>query len=203
MIYYTSVGPNSRVVDMFAAERGIVLQSESVDIPNGENRKQPFTDINPYGQTPALVLDNGDTVSEVTAICEYLDETQPGDSLIGSNAEQRAQTRRWLRWADINICEPIGNSFRYNQALSMYESRIRCLPDAADGLNAVAHDNIAFIDGQLAGRQYLAGDTFTFADILLFVFLDFVRNRNNPLDEANTHVTRWMDLIAARASASV
>lgn len=196
----TSGGPNPRIVRMFAAERGIDLRMEAVDISNGDNRKSPYTDVNRYGQTPSLVLDNGDVVTEVVAICEYLDETQPGTRLIGATAEERAQTRRWLRWADLNICEPLGNAYRYGMGLDMYGNRMRCLPDAVDGLTAITQDNIAFLDFQLAERTYVAGDKFTLADIHLFCFLDFGNKLNLPLDPKHVQVRRWLDGISARPS---
>ena len=69
MKFYTSVGPNPRVVKMFAVERGIDLPSETVDLRGGDNRRPPYTDINAFGHMPALELDNGEIVTEITAIC--------------------------------------------------------------------------------------------------------------------------------------
>ena len=133
MKFYTSVGPNPRVVKMFAVERGIALPSETIDLRGGDNRRPPYTDINAFGQMPALVLDSGEIVTEITAICEYLDETQPGPSLIGSTAEERSQTRRWLRWVDLNICEPIGHGFRFGEGIDFFKERIRCVPERLRG----------------------------------------------------------------------
>ena len=79
MKLYNSVGPNPHVVRMFMAERGIDLPKEDIDLMAGENRQAPYTTKNPAGQLPALELDDGSILTEITAICEYLDETQPGD----------------------------------------------------------------------------------------------------------------------------
>lgn len=106
MKLYNSVGPNPHVVRMFMAERGLTVPTEEIDLMGGANRQEPYLSVNPAGQMPALVLDDGTLITEVTAICEYLDETQPGDSLIGTTPAERAQTRRWTRWADLNIVEP-------------------------------------------------------------------------------------------------
>ena len=100
-----SVGPNPHVVRMFMAERGITLPLEDIDIMKGKNREAEYLKTNPAGQSPALVLDDGSIVAEITAICEYLDEKFPGASLIGATPEERAQTRRWARWCDLNIME--------------------------------------------------------------------------------------------------
>jgi glutathione S-transferase len=142
----TSVGPNPHVVRMFMAERGIDIPLEELDIRAGDNRKEPFLKTNPAGQSPCLVLDDGSVVTEITAICEYLDEKFPGEKLMGDTPEERAQNRRWTRWVDLNIVEPLTNGFRYSEGLPMFKDRMRCLPEAADGLKACAQDKIKFLD---------------------------------------------------------
>lgn len=116
-------------------------------------------------------------------------------------AVQRTQTRRWLRWADLNICEPLGNGYRFGLGLDMYSKRMRCLPEAVEGLNTITSDNVAFLDTQLAERDYVAEDKLTLADMHLFCFLDFGNSRNHPLNTAKFHVRRWMDQIASLPSA--
>ena len=63
MKFYNSMGPNPHMVRMFAAEKGIELQKEDVDLRAGDNRKEPYLSRNPHGQLPALELDNGITIS--------------------------------------------------------------------------------------------------------------------------------------------
>ena len=88
MKLYNSVGPNPHVVRMFMAERGVDIAKEEIDIMAGANRQPDYLEKNPHGQSPALVLDDGALITEITAICEYLDETSPGDSLIGATPER-------------------------------------------------------------------------------------------------------------------
>lgn len=202
MKLYNSVGPNPHVVRMFMAERGISLPLEAVDILKGENREAGYLKTNPAGQSPCLVLDDGSVISEITAICEYLDEKFPGDSLIGKTPEDRAQTRRWTRWCDLNIIEPLANGFRYAEGLPMFQSRMRCLPDAAPGLKAKAQDGLAFLDGQLATRPFVAGEKFTLADVMLFCFLAFGSAVGQPLDPALKNIGRWYAEVATRSSAA-
>ena len=202
MKFYTSVGPNPHVVRMFMAERGITIPAEMIDLPSGENRKDDFLKINPSGQTPALMLDDGSVVTEVLAICEYLDETQPGAPLIGATAEARAQSRRWMRWVDLNVCEPLGNGFRYAEGLPMFKSRMRCLPEAADGLKACAQDKLAWLDARLADQDYIGGDSFGMADILLFCFQAFGNVVGQPLNPDFKNLTAWFARVGARPSAA-
>ena len=202
MKFYTSIGPNPRVVKMFMAEKGMTLPAEEIDIMGGANRQEPYLSKNPAGQMPALELDNGSILAEVTAICEYLEEKQPTPALVGTTAEERAETRMWTRRVDLGICEPLANGFRFAEGLPMFKDRMRCLPEAADGLKAVAQDKIAWLDKQLAGKQFLAGDRFTLADILLFAFLDFGIAVGQPLKPENKNVVAWYERVKARPSAA-
>ncbi|MGH1422231.1 MAG: glutathione S-transferase family protein [Hyphomonas sp.] len=202
MKLYTSIGPNPQVVKMFMSERGITLPMVEIDIQAGKNREPEFLKTNPSGQSPTLELDDGSVITEILAICEYLDETHPGDSLIGSTPEERAQTRRWTRWTDLNIAEPLANGFRFSQGLPMFKDRMRCLPEAAEGLKACAQDKIAFLDGQLGERPFVAGEKFTLADILLFSFLGFGEMVGQPVNPEFKNLVRWRQTVAERPSAA-
>jgi len=202
MKLYNSIGPNPRVVNMFLAEKGVELPRASVDLMAGENRREPYLSKNPAGQTPALELDDGSVICEITTICEYLDEIYPEPSLVGRTPQERAETRMWTRRVDLNICEPMANGFRYSQGLAMFQPRMRCIPEAADGLKAVAQDKLTWLDGLMAGKTYIAGERLTLADILLFAFLDFGANVGQPLNPANKNITAWFERMKARPSAT-
>lgn len=202
MKFYNSIGPNPRMVKMFMHEKGINIPFVEVDLVQGENRQEAFLKINPAGQLPALETENGQVIAEITAICEYLDEKFPGQSLIGDTAEERAETRMWTRRVDLNICEPMANGFRFSEGLPLFQNRIRCLPDAADGLKAIARDKIEWLDKLLAGNEFLAGKRLTMADILLFSFLDFGAMVGQPFDPAHKNVAAWFERMKARPSAA-
>lgn len=203
MKFYTSAGPNPRVVTLFMAEKKIDLPQVMVDLRGGENRRAPYNiSVNPTGQTPALELDDGSVLTEITAICEYLDERFPENSLIGTTAEERAETRMWTRRVDLNICEPLTNGFRFAEGLPLFESRMRCLPEAAAGLKACAQDGIKWLDEQMADRPFIAGARFTLADIMLFSFLEFGASVGQLIDPAFSNIQRWFDAIKSRPSIS-
>ena len=202
MKLYQSIGPNPRVVNMYLAEKGIDLPRAPIDLMGGENRKEPYLSVNPAGQTPALELDDGSVITEITNICEYLEELHPEPSLVGKTPEQRAQTRMWTRRIDLNICEPLANGFRFSQGLAMFQPRMRCLPEAADGLKAIAQDKITWLDGLMAGKTFVVGDRLTLADILLFCFLDFGVAVGQPLNPQNKNIAAWFERVKARPSAA-
>jgi glutathione S-transferase len=202
MKFYDSIGPNPQVVKMFMAEKGIDVPREQVDLMAGHNRQEPYLSKNPAGQMPALELDDGVVIAEILPICEYLDETHPAPPLIGSNAEERAITRMWVRRIDLNVCEPMANGFRFGEGLQLFQNRIRTIPEASAGLKETAKEKLAWLDGLIAGRQWVVGDRFTLADILLYVFVEFGAQVGQPLDPANKNLAAWKDRVGARPSAA-
>jgi glutathione S-transferase len=202
MKLYDSVGPNPHVVRMFIAEKGIEIPTETVDIMAGANRKPAYLAKNPSGGSPALELDDGSVLAEITAICEYLEERFPATPLLGSTAEERAETRMWTRRVDLGICEPLTNGFRFSEGLPMFESRMRCLPEAADGLKAIAKDKLIWLDGLLGDNTFICGDRFTLADIMLYCFVTFGAAVGQPLPEDCTKIAAWLERVGARPSAS-
>ena len=201
MKFYNSMGPNPRMVRFFMAEKGIDIPTEEVDLMAGDNRQEPYLAKNPHGQMPCLELDDGNHLSEITAICEYLDEKVPGGDLIGTNAEERGETRMWTRRVDLNVCEPMGNGFRFSEGLQMFENRVRCIPQAAADLKATAQDKLAWLDAQMAGKDYLAGERFTMADMLLYSFSDFFAQFGQEIPASLENLTAWSARVATRPSA--
>ena len=202
MLFYNSVGPNPRVVRMFMAERGIEIPRQEVDLRGGENRREPYLRINPAGQMPALQLDDGSVITEITAICEYLDEITPGPSLIGSTPKERAETRMWTRCIDLNIVEPMANGFRFAEGLKLFQNRIRVIPQAADDLKKTAQEKLAWLNGLIDGRTYICGDRLTLADILLFCFLDFGNQVGQPINPELRNIAAHHARMKERPSAA-
>jgi len=205
MKFYNSRGPNPRMVRMFMAEKGIDnIPKVEVDLLAGENRREPYTTkVNPAGQCPALELDDGTVIAEITAICEYLDEIKKDTpSLIGDTPAERAATRMWVRRIDLNIVEPGANGFRFSEGLKMFENRVRCIPEAAEGLKATARDKLAWLDGLMGAKPFVGGNKISLADILLFPFVDFMGNVKQPLDPANKNLAAWFERMKARPSAA-
>ena len=198
MKIYNSVGPNPKVVRMFMAEAGINIDSQEIDLRGGENRRPEYMKINPRGTCPALELDDGGIVSEITAICEYLAEKEGGSSLIGDTPEARAETRMWTRRIDLTIAENLANGFRYSEGLRMFKERITTIPQAADALKALAQEHLSWLDTQMAGKQFICGERFSLADIILFSFLEFSGQVGQPLDQDNKNIATWYARVEAR-----
>ncbi len=202
MKLYNSIGPNPKVVRMFMAESGIEVELVEVDLMAAENRKEEYLKVNPAGQIPALELDDGSVLSEITVICEYLDDKAGNSSLIGTNAEERGETRMWSRRIDLGILENLANGFRFAEGQALFKDRMRLIPHAADDLKTLAQEKITWLDGQMDGKEFVCGDRFSLADILLFVFLEFGETVGQSINTDNKNIMAWYERVKARPSAS-
>ena len=203
MKLYNSIGPNPRMVRMFMAEKGFDVAKVEVDLLGGENRRESYMGVNPSGQCPALELDDGTVLAEITAICEYVDEKKKDTpSLIGDTPEERAKTRMWTRRIDLNIAEPALNGFRFSDGLKLFEKRIRCIPEAASGMKATAQDKLKWLDGLMGAKPFVAGDKLTMADIMLFAMVDFMGQVGQAVPADCKNLTDWYGRMKARPSAA-
>ena len=200
MKLYNSIGPNPHVVRMFMSELGLDLEIIEMDLMAGENRQEEHLKRNPSGQSPTLELDDGSFISEITAICEYLDDKKGNTDLIGKTPEERAETRMWTRRVDLQIVEPMTTGFRYSEGLELFKSRMQTIPDAADGLKSIAQEKIAWLDGEMEGKDYICGNRFTLADVMLFCFLAFGATVGQAVSEENLNIISWYDRVKERSS---
>ena len=202
MKLYNSIGPNPHVVRMFVQELGVELETVEVDLMAGENRQEDHLTRNPSGQMPTLELDNGDFISEITVICDYLDEQNGYTGLIGKTPEDRAETRMWTRRIDLQIVEPLTNGFRFSEGHDFFKDRLRLIPQAANDLKTLAQERITWLDGQIEGKEFICGDRFSLADIMFYCFLNFGTTVGQPLNEDNKNVVNLYNKIHSRPSAS-
>jgi glutathione S-transferase len=201
MLLYDSFGPNPRAMRIFLAEKGITIPTKTVDIMKAENRQGPYTERNPGGQLPALELDNGKCIGETVAIWDYLEEKHPSPALIGATAEERAETHQWQRRVELNITENIYNGFRFAEGIEMFRKRLPCEPEAAPALKRIAQARLKWLDGLIAGRDYIVPNRFTTADIILYCCLDFAAGVGQTVDPALTNLHSWFSRIGKRPSA--
>ena len=198
-IYESHNAPNPRRVRIFLAEKGLQITFEQVDITNAVNRGEEFRRRNSLGTVPVLELDNGTYISESVAICRYFEEIHPQPALFGSGPEQRALVEMWNRRIEFNLLLPIADTFR--QRHDFFKGRIRQLPEYAEVQRLNAEDALAWLDRELAGRSFIAGDQFSIADITALVAIDFGRVSKIAINPEQANLQRWRTQIAARPSA--
>jgi len=199
---YNSMGPNPKLVRMFAAEKGYSFAAtEEVDLGGGANRREPYLAKNPAGQLPCVELSDGRIIAETIAICELIEEKQPKPALIGTTPEDRAETRMWVRRIEWKIIQPLADGFRFAEGLALFKDRMRTVPEAAPGLKLIAQDGLAWLDGQLAGRDTIVPGRFTIADIALYAFADFGAMVGQSLDPKLENLSNWFAKTKGRPSA--
>jgi glutathione S-transferase len=107
----------------------------------------------------------------------------------------------WTRRVEWKVVQPLADGFRFAEGLPLFKARIRTLPEAADGLKAIARDGLGWFDEQIKGRDTIVPKRFTLADIVLFAFLEFGASVGQPIDPALKNLSAWFEKTKARPSA--
>jgi glutathione S-transferase len=198
-LYDSQLAPNPRRVRIFLAEKGISVPSEQVDIAKAVNRKPPFLAKNPMGGVPVLELDDGTCVAESVAICRYFEETQPQPPLMGVDARDRALVEMWNRRMEFEVFVPIAQVFRNSHAF--FKGRIEQVPEFGEVCRRSVTKRLDWLDQELAGRDFVAGERFTIADITALVGLDFGRVSDIRIQSGQKNLARWHEAVSSRPSA--
>lgn len=199
-LYDTKTAPNPRRVRIFLAEKGVEVPTVQVDIAGRENRRSPYIDKNPLGGVPMLELDDGTIIAESVAICRYFEETHADPPLMGVGAEDKALVEMWNRRMEHNLALPAMNSFRHTH--EFFAGRIPQIPEFGANSKKEALSRMAWLDGELADREFIAGDRFTIADITALVGIDFGRVTQISIADDQTNLKRWHDAVSSRPSAT-
>ncbi len=198
-LYGSPVAPNPRRVRIFLAEKDIEVPSVDVDIIKSENRQPDFLAKNPLGGVPILELDDGAIIAESTAICRYFEETKPEPPLMGLDARDRAIVEMWLRRVEFEVAFPIFQTFRNTH--DFFKGRITQVPEWGAACKKRAIQQLAWLDGELTDRPFVAGDRYTIADITLLIGIDFGRVSEIRIDPEHKNLTRWYGEVSSRPSA--
>ena len=197
--------PNPRRVRFFIAEKGIDLETierPQIDIAAGENLSEAFRQKNPMGGVPVLELDDGTCISETMAICRYFEALNPEPALLGQSALEQATIEMWNRRMEFNLLLPIAMAFRHTTG--HFADRENVFPEYGRDSADAAMKTLDFLDTHLNGREFIAGETFTVADITAAVSIDFARIiKFRPDPERHANVIAWHARISERAAASV
>jgi glutathione S-transferase len=186
---------------MFLAEKGITVPTETIDLGKLEQKTADFSAINPLQRIPALVLDSGEVLTETVAICRYFEEIQPEPPLFGVGALEKARVEMWQRRAELEFFFPIGQAFRHSHP-AMREMEKPQIAELAETSRPRAIAFARFLDAELAKRRFLAGETFTIADITAFVAAEFARFARIAFPDDLVHLARWRAEVAARPGAA-
>jgi glutathione S-transferase len=192
--------PNPRRVRIFMAEKGISIPLERVPLRERAHKSPEFMAKNSLGQLPVLELDDGTMLSESVAICRYLEELHPTPALFGSDPLQRARVDMWTRRIEFALMTPIGavwvNTHRYTAHLGTQYK------DYGEASRVRVIQRYGWLDTELAGRQFLALDTYSMADIVALTTIDFAKFIGIEIPPGLSQLQAWYTRVSARPSAA-
>jgi glutathione S-transferase len=197
-IYETHTAPSPRRVRIFLAEKAIPMDYVQVDIAQGENLSSTMRAKNPMAKIPILELDDGTCISETISICRYFEALEPSPALFGEGAVEIAQVDMWQRFVEMHLFMNIGMCFQHTTGYF----KDRMTPNKAYGLEAgvQATQFLDVLDKQLSRYPFVAGQSYSVADITALCAIDFARVVNIRLADSHSHLKRWYAAVNQRPS---
>jgi len=207
-LYDCSTAPSPRRARILLAEKGVAHETVQVDLRNGEQLSDAYRRINPLCTVPTLRTEAGLVLTDNAAITAYLEARYPEPLLLGVTPEERAEIAGWNWRVEFEGLMAIVEALR-NSTPAMAK---RALPGPVDyaqipelaqrGLARLQQFFITLND-RLAGRDFVATDRFSIADITAVVAVDFARVVKLKPDERHPQLQRWRAIMAKRASMSL
>jgi glutathione S-transferase len=200
-LYDGGRAPNPRRTRIFLAEKGVTLPLEQVDLGAMQQKSSSYTAINPLQRVPALMLDDGTVITESIAICRYFEALHPEPALFGRGPLEIACIEMWNRRLELHLFMPVSHVFR-NSHPAMKEMEVPQVPAWAEANKPRILDFIALLDSELKDRPFIAGHSFTVADITGLVAVDFMKPAKLAVPNELANLKRWHAAVSARPSAS-
>lgn len=200
-IYNTPMpAPNPRRVRIFLAEKGVSIPLVDVALQKGEHKAAEHVARNSLGQTPVLELDDGTCLSETVAICRYLESLYPEPAMFGRSALEKAQVDMWIRRIEFQVMGPAGNFWRHAHPFTA-RVVVPQYKEFGESQRGAYERALMWLDGELAGREFVVGEVFTMADICALSTVDFADWIGLKVSEGAGHVRAWHARVSARGSA--
>ena len=207
-LYDCATAPSPRRARIFLAEKGVAYETVQVDLRNAEQLSSAYRIINPQCTVPALRTEEGEVLTDNAAITAYLEARYPQPPLLGTSPIEKAHSASWNWRVEFEGLLAVAEALR-NSAPSMAN---RALPGQVDypqipelaqrGLARV-QQFLAMLNERLAGRDFIATDRFSVADITAAVAVDFARVVRIKPGEQHPHLQRWRAAMGQRPSMSV
>ncbi len=198
-LYDGGRAPNPRRVQIFLAEKGVDIPAVQLNLNALEHKEEEFAKRNPFLRVPILELDDGTCLSETVAICRYLEGLNPEPNLMGRDFRETAFIEMWQRRAELNFLLNVGNSFRHlNPAGQVLEGTQ--IVEWGNISRDRAREFMTIMNEELSGRDYIAGERYTIADITTFVGYQFLKPARIGFPEVLPNLSRWYERIMERPS---
>ncbi|MCV0396635.1 MAG: glutathione S-transferase [Rhizobiaceae bacterium] len=199
-LYDGGKAPNPRRVRVFLAEKGVEVPLVPVDMGALEHKGEAVSSRNPLQRLPVLELDDGTIITESIAICRYFDELHPEPNLFGKGALGKAMVEMWQRRMELNLMMTVANAFRHIHP-AMKEWEVPQIAEWGEVNKPRAIEFLRILDGELAKREFVAGDDYSVADITGMIAVDFMKPARIQVPEDLVNVRRWHQAVSARPSA--
>lgn len=204
-LYDCSTAPSPRRARIFLAEKGVDHETVPVDLRSGEQLGEAYRQINPQCTVPALRTDTGQLLTDNAGIAAWLEARFPEPPLLGRTPDEKAEVASWNWRMEFDGLMAVAEAFR-NSSPAMAN---RALPGAADfaqipqlaerGLLRI-HRFFDLLEQRLAGRDFIATERFSVADITAVVAVDFARVVKQKPGEQHPNLLRWRAALAERPS---
>lgn len=199
--FHTPRAPNPRRVQIFLDEKGIEIEQTDVSIMEGEHKQAAYLGKTGVPQVPALELSDGTVLVETPAICRYLEALHPEPNMLGRDALEISVIEMWNRRIEFRLMQTIAFVFRHtNPHMAAVEDQC---PDWGEVNAGRIDDRLAELDRQLQGRDWIAADRLTIADITGVVAVDFLKLIKRGIPEEMTALADWHARMRARPSTAL
>ena len=200
-LYDGGRAPNPRRVRVFLSEKGIDVPLVPIDMGAMGHKSDEVTARNPLQRLPILELDDGTILTESVAICRYFEELQPEPALFGTGAVGRAMVEMWQRRVELHFLGTVAAAFRHiHPAMKTWE--VPQIPEWGEANKPKAVEFMRMLDRELADREFIAGDTYSIADITGMIGVDFMKPARIAFPEELENLARWYKSVSARPSAN-
>ena len=199
-LYDGGRAPNPRRVRIFLAEKGIDVPLVPVDMGAMGHRSQEITERNPLQRLPVIELDDGTILTESVAICRYFEELHPEPALFGEGALGKARVEMWQRRMEMHFLLTVANAFRHTHP-AMKEWEVPQVAEWGEANRPKAIEFLNLLDRDMADREFIAGDSYSIADITGMIGIDFMKPARIELPQELSNVRRWYEAVSSRPSA--
>lgn len=195
-LYTYDPAPNPRRVALLLKYKGVELDAEQVDLTKGQQMSAEFSAINPQWTVPALQLDNGEVLSDVIAICYYLDSQYPEKSVFGKDALECAKVIAFCQRLYVDGLAAVAEVLRNGNPVFKDRAlpgalNVPQIPELVDRGHLRLDAFYQSMNEVVSGREFVVGEQLSQADIDLYVVLGFCGWVKRSIPEDCEALVQW------------
>ncbi|MBY8975297.1 glutathione S-transferase [Rhodobacteraceae bacterium NNCM2] len=192
--------PNPMRLNLFLAEKGVDIPRENINLMENEHKTPEYLAKVGAPVCPALELSDGTVLTETQAIARYIEALHPEPNMLGHDPFEMAVIEMWQRRVEFGLFAAVGSCFRHtNRHLAVLEDQV---PEWGEINRGRINGHLEMLDKRLEGREWLAADRMTNADITAYLATGFTRIIKHEIPEGLENLAAWRARIDARPSAA-